>query len=84
MSCPAAPDCCCRPRGGGARTDRSGSTRGSAITDEQIAAVLTYVRREWGQTGTPVDPATVSSVRTLTKDRTRPWTDAELTALLDK
>ena len=57
---------------------------GSAISDEQIANVLTYVRREWGQTGTPVDPATVTSVRTLTKDRTRPWTDAELTALLDK
>ena len=57
---------------------------GSAISDEQIASVLTYVRREWGQTGTPVDPGTVASVRALTKDRSRPWTDAELSALLEK
>ena len=28
---------------------------GSALTDEQIAAVLTYIRREWGQTASPVD-----------------------------
>ena len=57
---------------------------GSTITDEQIAGVLTYVRREWGQTGTPVDPATVAGVRAATKDRTRPWTDAELSALMPK
>jgi mono/diheme cytochrome c family protein/glucose/arabinose dehydrogenase len=57
---------------------------GSTISDEQIAGVLTYVRREWGQTGTPVDPATVAGVRVLTKDRTRPWTDAELSALMQK
>lgn len=54
---------------------------GSAITDEQIASVLTYVRREWGQAGTPVDPETVQAVRALTADRTRPWTDDELRAL---
>jgi mono/diheme cytochrome c family protein/glucose/arabinose dehydrogenase len=54
---------------------------GSAITDEQIASVLTYIRREWGQDGTPVDPATVKSVRALTADRTRPWKDDELRAL---
>ena len=57
---------------------------GSAISDEQIASVLTYIRREWEQTGTPVDPATVKTVRDLTADRTRPWTDAELSALADK
>ncbi|HEY7059063.1 MAG TPA: c-type cytochrome [Vicinamibacterales bacterium] len=54
---------------------------GSALNDDQIAAVLTYVRREWGQTGTAVDPATVKAVRELTAGRTRPWTDAELKAL---
>ena len=40
---------------------------GQIFTDEQIAAVLTYVRREWGQRGDPVDPATVGSVRAATK-----------------
>jgi mono/diheme cytochrome c family protein/glucose/arabinose dehydrogenase len=54
---------------------------GFAISDEQIASVLTYVRREWGQTGTPVDPATIKTIRASTAERTRPWTDAELLAL---
>ena len=54
---------------------------GSALNDEQIASVLTYVRREWGQAGSPVEPATVSTVRAQTTNRTRPWTDAELLAL---
>ena len=56
---------------------------GSALNDDQLASVLTYVRREWGQGGTPVDPATVKAVRALTADRNRPWTDKELTGLLD-
>ena len=30
---------------------------GSVLSDEQIAGVLTYVRREWGQDASPVDPA---------------------------
>jgi mono/diheme cytochrome c family protein len=57
---------------------------GQIFTDQQIAAVLTYVRREWGQTGTPVEPAAVNAVRAATKGRSRPWTDAELSALLPK
>lgn len=55
---------------------------GSVLTDDQIAAVLTYIRREWGQTGTPVDPADVASVRALTASRTRPWTHDELMAMV--
>jgi mono/diheme cytochrome c family protein/glucose/arabinose dehydrogenase len=54
---------------------------GAAITDEQIAGVLTYIRREWGQDGAPVDAATVKAIRALTADRTRPWTDDELKSL---
>jgi hypothetical protein len=52
------------------------------LTDEQIAGVLTYIRREWGQDGTPVDVATVKQVREMTKDRTRPWKHDELMALV--
>lgn len=51
---------------------------GGSLNDEQIASVLTYIRREWGQTGTPVDAETVKAVRAKTAGRTRPWTDAEL------
>ncbi len=52
------------------------------LNDDQIAAVLTYVRREWGNTASAVDPATVKEVRGLTASRTRPWTEAELSRLL--
>lgn len=51
---------------------------GSVLSDEQIAGVLTYIRREWGQDGSPVAPALVKDVRALTAGRTRPWTSPEL------
>ena len=54
---------------------------GAVLSDDQIAAVLTYIRREWGQPGSPVDPATVKATRPLTAARTRPWTDPELAEL---
>ena len=54
---------------------------GQVFIDDQIAAVLTYVRREWGQPGTPVDPAIVKHVRALTTGRTKPWTHDELMAM---
>jgi mono/diheme cytochrome c family protein len=53
---------------------------GPAMSDEQIAAALTYVRRAWGHTATPVDPLNVMEVRGLSKGRTKPWTDQELQA----
>jgi mono/diheme cytochrome c family protein len=52
---------------------------GGALNDEQIASVLTYVRREWGNTGSPVAVDDVTEIRGLTKTRAKPWTDAELT-----
>jgi mono/diheme cytochrome c family protein/glucose/arabinose dehydrogenase len=54
---------------------------GQTFTDEQIAAVLTYIRREWGQTGSPVDAAMVQAVRSATAGRTKPWSNEELEAL---
>jgi mono/diheme cytochrome c family protein len=55
---------------------------GSALNDDQIAAVLTYIRREWGQTGSPVDRDEIRAVRALTAGRARPWTNEELLALI--
>ena len=55
---------------------------GSVLSDEQIAAVLTYIRREWGQGATPVEPAAVRDVRAATAGRSRPWTNEELMALI--
>jgi mono/diheme cytochrome c family protein len=57
---------------------------GATLDDEQIAAVLTYVRREWGQSGTAVTPASVTETRRATAARTRPWTHDELTAIVGK
>jgi mono/diheme cytochrome c family protein len=54
---------------------------GSVLTDDQIAASLTYIRREWGHTGSAVDASTVKDVRTLSTGRTRPWTAEELSRL---
>lgn len=56
---------------------------GSSLTDEQIAAVLTYIRREWGQAASPVSAGTVKATRALIAGRSRPWTDNELTALVN-
>ena len=55
---------------------------GSVLSDEQIAGVLTYIRREWEQRGSPVDPAQVKTVRAETTSRTRPWTHDELMAMI--
>jgi len=54
---------------------------GTALTDDQIAAALTYIRREWGHTSSAVSASTVREVRALSTGRTRPWTDEELSRL---
>ena len=51
---------------------------GGALTNEQIANVLTYVRRSWGNAAAPITPAEVAEVRGATTGRTKPWTEAEL------
>jgi len=51
---------------------------GATYSDDQLAAVLTYVRRSWGNTAPPVDSLSVLEVRGLTKTRNKPWTDDEL------
>jgi putative membrane-bound dehydrogenase-like protein len=49
-----------------------------ALDDEQIASVLTYLRREWGHTAPPVDPEVVKSIRAATAGRVNPWGWREL------
>lgn len=48
------------------------------LPDDQIAAILTYVRREWEHTAAPVDPATVKSIRAATTARDQSWKENEL------
>jgi mono/diheme cytochrome c family protein/glucose/arabinose dehydrogenase len=48
------------------------------LDDDQIAAALTYVRREWGHTFEPVSPAAVKKVREDTATREDAWTMVDL------
>jgi mono/diheme cytochrome c family protein len=48
------------------------------LSDEDIAAVSTFVRQEWGNKAPPVTPDQVQAVRDQTKDRAQNWTAAEL------
>ena len=47
-------------------------------TDDEIAAVLTYVRSAWGNSAGAVDAALVAKVREETKGRNRTFTSREL------
>jgi mono/diheme cytochrome c family protein len=51
-----------------------------ALTDEEIAAVLTYVRQnpEWGNKAPEVKPERVKDVRAKTKGRNQPYSQEEL------
>jgi mono/diheme cytochrome c family protein len=51
------------------------------LEDAQLAAILTYVKREFGNQPRAVEPQRVGAVRAATTDRTKPWTDEELDAL---
>lgn len=48
------------------------------LTDEDVAGVLTYIRREWEHNASPVDTKAVTAIRTQTKGRTVMWTEQEL------
>ncbi len=54
---------------------------GSFLNDEEMAALLTYIRTEWGNDGTEITPETVAEVREAVADRAEPWTIAELEAI---
>ncbi len=49
-----------------------------ALSDEDLASALTYIRRKWSQNGGPVEPATVASIRAEIKDHAGSWTEPEL------
>ena len=55
---------------------------GGTLNDEEIAAVLTYVRRSWGNEGSPVSPAQVEEIRGEAGNRRHAWTEAEIQAMM--
>lgn len=46
--------------------------------DEELAAVLTYIRRAWGNNAEPVAPSDFAATREATKGRNKPWRIEEL------
>lgn len=54
---------------------------GKVLKDEQIAAVLTFVRNEWGNKAPPITKDFVAKIREQTKDRTEPWSQKELQSI---
>lgn len=53
---------------------------GPVFNDVQIAAVLTYVRSQWGNSASAVTAEQVAKVRAATSSRTTMWTWPELQA----
>jgi hypothetical protein len=50
-------------------------------SDEEVAAVLTYLRREWGHEAEPATLAAVAQARADSAARGRPWTARDVDAL---
>ena len=50
----------------------------AVLSNNDIAAVLTYIRREWDNTANPVREKAVSRIRIESQGRTVPWTESEL------
>jgi mono/diheme cytochrome c family protein/glucose/arabinose dehydrogenase len=51
---------------------------GATLNNDQIASVLTYVRRSWGNSASAIEPTAVQEVRGVTIGRSKPWTEEEL------
>ena len=50
----------------------------AVLEDAQIAAIMTYVRREWNHTASPVTEPFVAKMRKEAEQREEPWTEADL------
>ncbi|MFN0078628.1 MAG: c-type cytochrome [Prosthecobacter sp.] len=48
------------------------------LTDEDIAGVITYIRREWEHTASAVETKSVTAIRDQNKGRMMMWTEEEL------
>jgi mono/diheme cytochrome c family protein len=44
-----------------------------SLSDDELAAVLTYIRSDWGNAAPPIKAETIKSQRELTKARTEPY-----------
>jgi mono/diheme cytochrome c family protein len=54
---------------------------GAALSDDDLAAVLTYMRQSWGNKASAITPEQVKAVRAKVGNRTQPWSAQELNAI---
>ena len=54
---------------------------GSRLSNEEVAAVLTYIRTSWGNSADQITPELVDKIRNETANRTTSWTAEELQKL---
>lgn len=52
-----------------------------ALTDKKIAAVLSYIRQEWGNSAGIIIPEQIAAARKEFAARAEPWTEADLLAV---
>ncbi|WP_339867243.1 c-type cytochrome [uncultured Algoriphagus sp.] len=55
----------------------------STMDDGSIAAILTYIRNEWGNQAAPISGRTVSKTRMTTQGRVYPWKATELNEYIE-
>lgn len=54
---------------------------GAALPDDDLAAVLTYIRQSWGNKASAITPEQVHAVRAEIGNRSQPWTAEQLKAI---
>ncbi len=57
---------------------------GSALNDEQIAQVVSYIRNSWGNAAVPIGARDVQETRGVTSLRKTPWSNEELEPMLPR
>ena len=55
----------------------------STLADEDISAILTYIRNEWGNAAGAMDRRTVGMTRILAQGRVQPWTAQDLNKYIE-
>ncbi len=53
----------------------------ASFNDEQLAGILTYIRRDWEQGAPPIKPAMVKAIREVAAKHDGAWTGEELTKI---
>jgi mono/diheme cytochrome c family protein len=65
----------------GAQWNLSMPAMGAALPDDDLAAVLTYIRQSWGNKASAITPEQVKAARAQIGVRSQPWTAEQLMAV---